>query len=196
MMIARLDHRSVLSIKSRRSGPFPPYRPETQPRITPDKTKVAKVFCNLNSDFLMSQRDVVAKTAEDVYRGSSGRRTSYPITGLRRVGTDATYFMPKVGANVDAHCRHMDCRSGHLVRACHILVSGSVECSDGLSLLGVTNLGYSMRDCSYATLMGTTFPREVLSPSPSSSRAPSPPAYLLPVCASGDYHDQNVVPLL
>lgn len=49
-----------------------------------------------------------------------------------------------VSTNMDAWCHRMDSPSAHIMRACHILVSSSVERSDSLSPPRVTGLSYNM----------------------------------------------------
>lgn len=131
---------------SRRSSPYDPCRPETPPRIFPGAVNVAKTFRNVKSDFLTIQRHEAVKAVEAVVRGLRISKPSHPVVGLRHLVANAFFSMPKVSASMVARCRHMDRPSAHLGTACQILLSGSVERSDGISPLGVTDLRYTMSD--------------------------------------------------
>lgn len=81
------------------------------------------------------------------------------------------------------------------MRGFRILVSDSVERTDGVFPLDDTDLSYTMSDTLYATLARPTSTRDIPTRWPSSAHASFLPAQTLPVRGSDDYRDHSIVSL-
>lgn len=120
---------------------------------------------------LIIQRDVIVKAVETVFRCLSLREAPCPVAGLSHALLHA-----ESDARMGAHCRPMQRRSAHLVRTYQIMLSGSLERSDGLSPVVVTDLSYTLSDRSCATLTRTRSVRNVIARSLSSACVTTSPS--------------------